>query len=424
MRNKRFQLDYKCSCLLMFLILYVNESIMFREMYSATFRGIATMVCLLFVCFYSALCGNNLVKCKLTMNKQLFAVFMLIICCMAMSIFWNGINLTFDLYELCLIVVALIIVCIMDREIFYRAFVQIMSFLALASVILFLGYHLLPIMFFEIFPNYLWHSGILVKNCYFAVLQVSAQNYRNFGIFYEPGHYAVFLVWALVIAMFKRTVNVKQVIILFIALITTLSTGGYISAIMLIATFIFLNSSISVRTKRRIGFYMMVLVGGVTIFFISNPSKLEFLLSKIFEASINTSFNSTDRGSGYERWRSAVYALEAFLEEPFLGIGQTGWQKKFHSIIGTATPLNWYGLRGFVYGTCMNYFYLKNARIEDENGQTQWALSLVLAVIMLWNIFSQNMAIDLFIFVFIFFQADGYRRNDQKRMGKHMRGLR
>lgn len=312
----------------------------------------------------------------------------------------------------------------MDREIFYRAFVRVMSFLALASVILFLGYQLLPITFFEIFPNYFWHSGILVKNCYFAVLQVSAQNYRNFGIFYEPGHYAVFLVWALVIAMFKRTVNVKQVIILFIALITTLSTGGYISAIMLIATFIFLKSSITVRTKRRIGFYMMVLVGGVAIFFISNPSKLEFLLSKIFEASINTSFNSTGSGSGYERWRSVVYAFEAFLEEPFFGIGQPSWQKKFHSIIGTATPLNWYGLRGFVYGTCMNYFYLKNARIKNENGQTQWTLSLALAVIMLWNIFSQNMATDLFIFVFIFFQADGDRWNDQKGMGKYMGGLR
>ena len=199
MRNKRFQLDYKCSCLLIFLILYVNESIMFREMYSATFRGIATMACLLFVCFYSALCGNDLIKCKVTINKQLFAVFILIICCIVMSIFWNGINLTFDLYEICLIIVALIIVCIMDREIFYRAFVRVMSFLALASVILFLGYQLLPITFFEIFPNYFWHSGILVKNCYFAVLQVSAQNYRNFGIFYEPGHYAVFLVWALVI---------------------------------------------------------------------------------------------------------------------------------------------------------------------------------------------------------------------------------
>ncbi len=424
MRNKRFQLDYKCSCLLIFLILYVNESIMFREMYSATFRGIATMACLLFVCFYSALCGNDLIKCKVTINKQLFAVFILIICCIVMSIFWNGINLTFDLYEICLIIVALIIVCIMDREIFYRAFVRVMSFLALASVILFLGYQLLPITFFEIFPNYFWHSGILVKNCYFAVLQVSAQNYRNFGIFYEPGHYAVFLVWALVIAMFKRTVNVKQVIILFIALITTLSTGGYISAIMLIATFIFLKSSITVRTKRRIGFYMMVLVGGVAIFFISNPSKLEFLLSKIFEASINTSFNSTGSGSGYERWRSVVYAFEAFLEEPFFGIGQPSWQKKFHSIIGTATPLNWYGLRGFVYGTCMNYFYLKNARIKNENGQTQWTLSLALAVIMLWNIFSQNMATDLFIFVFIFFQADGDRWNDQKGMGKYMGGLR
>lgn len=423
MRNKRFQLDYKSSCLLILLILYVNESIMFREMYSATFRGIATMACLLFVCFYSALCGNDLIKCKVTINKRLFTVFILIICCIVMSMFWNGINLTFDLYEICLIIVALIIVCIMDREIFYRAFVQVMSFLALASVILFLGYHLLPITFFEIFPNYYWHSNILIKNCYLTVLQVSVQNYRNFGIFYEPGYYAVFLTWALVIAMFKRAVNIKRVIILFIALMTTLSTGGYISAVMLIATFIFLKSNISVRTKRRIGFYVMVIVGGATIFLISNPSKLEFLLSKIFEASIDTAFNSTDNGSGYERLRAVIFAVEAFLDEPIFGIGQTGWQEKFHFIIGTATPLNWYGLRGFLYGTCMNYFYLKNARIKNENGQTQWALSLALAVIMLWNIFSQNMAIDLFIFVFIFFQADGDRWNDQKRMGKYMRGL-
>ena len=72
----------------------------------------------------------------------------------------------------------------------------------------------------------------------------------------------------------------------------------------------------------------------------------------------------------------------------------------------------------------MNYFYLKNARIKNENGQTQWTLSLALAVIMLWNIFSQNMATDLFIFVFIFFQADGDRWNDQKGMGKYMGGLR
>lgn len=415
--NQKFRLNYRCSCVLLFLILYINETIMFGELYSATFRGGATIGCFMLVCAYAMMRSD----CKgiFMANKKMLFFYILLLACIGISILFNGINVTFDIYTVILMTIALMVVSVMDRENFYKAFTSVMTFLAMASVIIFLGYHILPKSIFAFFPNYYWHGGVLMKNCYLTVLQVSVQNYRNFGIFYEPGYYAVCLVWALFIALFKKEVNIRQVIILFAALATTLSTGGYIAGAMLIVIFVFIKSDIPSRTKKHIAVVMVVLVACISVFLTNNPSKLKFLTDKFTEVSIGTAVDLSGQGSGYERWRAVVYAVEAFFVNPIAGIGQKGWQVKFSSVIGTATPLNWFGLYGLIYGLCMNIFYLKNAVIRNENGHIRWMLSVALMVVLIWNISSQNMSRDIFLLIMVFYQAgasfaaEGYIRNNR-----------
>ena len=214
--KKKIQLSHRSSCVLVLLLLYFNESIMFREMFSATVRGIFTIACVIAACVFFIL-KKGAQSCRILLNKGSFQLYLALLVCIGLCILFNGINATFDIYGICIMTVSLLVVNIIDQNVFYQAFVDVMVFLAIASVIIFLGYHILPRSLFDIFPNYYWRGGTtLLKNCYLSVLQVSVQNFRNFGIFYEPGYYAVFLLWALVLALFKQDTEIWKIISLFL----------------------------------------------------------------------------------------------------------------------------------------------------------------------------------------------------------------
>lgn len=405
--NQSLKLNFKLSCILLFSIIYINETLMFQEMYSATIQGCLTIGCFIVVCVCEMIKEK---KVEVKIGKKEIKFYFLLIFCIFISLVFNGINITFDLYTIMQITIAFFIISIMEESFFYNALTTVMTFLAGTSTFIFLGYHTLFLRkLFLKFPDYYWHTGILIKNCYLAVLQVDSQHYRNFGIFREPGYYAVFLVWALFIAMFKKKINIKQVIILFAALATTFSTGGYVAGLLLLLAFLFNQQKIEKKVKIRIAIFLGVIVVIIIIFLIKNPSSWQYLTGKFSEVEFGQEISTSGKGSGYERWRAMVYVIETFFTSPIFGIGSTGWQSKFNSIITTATPINWFCLYGFGYGIFMNIFYIKNSIIRDLNGHIQVISSITLAIVLLWNVLFQNMSGDIIMFVLVFYQV-----NDKK----------
>ena len=285
---------------------------------------------------------------------------------------------------------------VIEYEVYIKAYVDIMAFLGIISSIIFIVYQLLP-QIFSIFPNYVWHNGILFKNCFLCVVQVNSQFRRNFGVFNEPGVYGVFLIFALYFALFKMKTDIKKITALLITLATTLSTNGYICILGMIIAFIFNNQNITSKAKKRILRIIILVIAGVILFLHININAYIFLTDKLL--------TSSEAGSGYERWRSVIYATKIFMENPIFGVGYVGWLQMFKKMISTATPINWLALYGILYGIIMNVFYLKNAIVYSKNGKIKFAVTIIIGIVFIGNIITQNMVADLNVLILILYQT-------------------
>lgn len=396
--EKRKILNNKWNCLLVLIILYCSESLMLRELLSASVRaGIIIAFSAVYIMF-------NGEKAHIQIRKNMLMTLIVLLFCIMLSVTINGFDFSFDLWVILMLFAAIVICSSINYCDFWIAFVDVMAVLGFISAVIFILYQLVPGVF-SMFPNYVWHGNILMKNCFICALQVNTQFRRNFGIFYEPGMFSVFLVLALYFSLFRLKLDIKKTGALLLALATTLSTNGYICAVGLIIAFLLSRQSISKKMKKRITFLIAVGVIAVGVFLVNNADALWFLTNKLSEFNIKTSVNMNDSGSGYERWRSIVYAWRAFLSNPIVGVGYVGWIRIFQSIIATATPINWFGIYGIVYGCIMNFLYLRNARVYTQRGNVNYAATLTLMVVLIANVMSQNMVADLTILILILYQT-------------------
>lgn len=402
------KLNNKWNQLLILIILYCSESLMFREMFSASIR---VGIIIAFGVVYFIFNGR---KVHLHFSKNMAMAFIALLFCVLMSVIINGFDSTFDLWVILILIVSIVICSSINYADFWTAYVDVMVGLSLVSIVIFVSYQFVPGLF-SIFPNYFWHSGILIKNCFVCVVQVNSQYRRNFGIFFEPGMYSVLLVIALYFSLFRIDLNIKRIGILLIALATTFSTNGYFCSVGLIVAFLLNKKSFSQKIRNRVITLIVVTLLGVVMFFLINPSNKDFLLNKLTEIKFDASVNSDGSGSGYERWRSVVYACNAFLSNPVLGVGYVGWLRIFNSVIATATPINWFGLYGMVYGILMNFFYLKNTIIYTRRNNVNYISTIIMVIVFIANIMSQNMSADLTILILIFYQI---KRNSQLQIEK------
>ncbi len=399
--------NHKLSCVMIFLILYFSQSLMFRELASAGSRTLFIIIIWGIILLFSCLKKND---CRIGFNKKQFLVFSSLVFCLVFSCMFNGFDITFDGYTIVLFFLALMLVSTMEKQKFIKSYIDVMCFIGLMSSMLFLLYKIIP-RAFDIFPDYFWHSGMAIKNCYLCVIPTAVQNYRNFGIFYEPGMFSVFLIWALMFALFHTEPNLRKISILLIALGTTLSTNGYLCGAALMMLFIFGHKKITKKQKRAITI-MIIMISSLAVFYIMrNPNVLHFLTDKFREISIKQPIDLSVQGSGYERWRSVVFAIECFFYNPLLGVAQTGWQIKFRSVIGTATPINWFGLYGFVYGAIISYLYCRSMALSHKASLLDHFVSMGLVIIGLMNIMTQNFATDLTIFMIVLYAvADDFHK--------------
>lgn len=368
---------------------------MMRETLSASIRAITIIV----IAFVGIISRKGIHGIQLKRKAILTSI--ILVGCIIISCLFNGFDLVFDLWMVLMLLIATVICSNVSERVFWAAYVDVMVALGLISAIIFTLYQIVPSLF-AFFPNHIWHGDILMKNCYVCVVQVNAQFKRNFGIFYEPGMFSVFLILALYYSLFKVKADVKKIAALLLALATTLSTNGYLCASGLVFAYLLNSHKIDGKTKRKMVFLILVTALAITVFLLNSPGTFNFLTSKLLEFDINTSISRSDSGSGYERWRSIVYACKSFASSPIVGVGYTGWQNIFRNIIATATPINWFGLYGIIFGSIINFLYLRTAIVSANN----CLVNIIIAFVLLANIISQNMVSDLTILTILLYQAN------------------
>ncbi len=134
--------------------------------------------------------------------------------------------------------------------------------------------------------------------------------YRNFGPFWEPGVYHIYLNFCLAyILLFKKEASIIQLIIFLTALISTFSTTGYACFMLIMLAFL-------LSRFRALNFKVVLILVGIAIgvfLLLSNEYVFAVVFGKIIDGGKTTEVRMLD---------SKLY-LEMFLQDPFFGVGLT-----------------------------------------------------------------------------------------------------
>ncbi len=233
---------------------------------------------------------------------------------------------------------------------------------------------------------------------------------RSSGIFWEPGAYASYLIWGLMIQFFVlNNCDFKKVCVNLMALFLTFSTTGYVTFGVLAFTYLFFgekNDYVHRRLRRLI-----------IICFISFLFLLLFATQTVFYDSIFGKIQSDDgemSGSAQTRFSSIYNGINAFFLNPFIGIGShtenamlmimNRYDVKYASggTMLTNTIISYFVSFGIFFGFIVLTGMFKFIRLFHSNNI--FAYSLLLLVLMLSYSSERFLSFMPFVFVFMGFK--------------------
>jgi hypothetical protein len=208
---------------------------------------------------------------------------------------------------------------------------------------------------------------------------------RNPGMFHEPGAFAVFLVLALVINIFieNKPFTIKN-LILIIALITTFSTAGYLSAII-----VFLLYYIIIKGKKVFVLFisLVILIPGTLYIF-----RLPFMSEKIkLELQDQSNKNLNEETSG--RIFGARKAIIVLTRYPFFGRGLTKPSRETDLSSDEAAGygfMNFFSQIGIIASIFYLFYFVKGLKRINLNLSSKPTFLILLLSSLMINLFSQH----------------------------------
>ena len=212
-------------------------------------------------------------------------------------------------------------------DIFREKYLQIMYVICIISLVCWLlGLLGIPIW------NWLPSSGAgQYKTLFFYAFDIYKGyiSERNNGPFWEPGVFQIYINIALIFLLFnKKKLNIKYLFVYLFALITTISTTGYVSFAIIALAYIY-------DKGKYIKFHHVLIILGLFLgafYYISSNEELYLRLFGKFEegSSNNASFviRVNEIAFYYEAWTSNFMSM-------LMGIGSTAayeYATKLHSI--------------------------------------------------------------------------------------------
>lgn len=351
------------------------------------YSGIVSSTLLLFLSVLIAILNLK----YLTKNQMMNCV--VILATLVFSMIINRSFASIDIRAGIVIASAFLVIQSISYNEFKKKYVDCIVIIAAFSLVAYFLYKIVP-GFFDRFPRYLWrNNSVLFVNLWLSVVPVGMQDYfRNFGIFYEPGIFQFYLNTALLMEFFsKGKISIFRVTVLATAVITTLSTNGYISLVLVFFAYgitVITTSEKKTNAKKKIGF--LTIVALVAVVFI-------VLLDKgIIGSRVFMKFSSTrTSGSYYDRTNAISYALGKITQNPVFGVAARGIEDAFNA---TFTPCNWMMLYGMVIEL---YAVVGFGSYFASLTSQKWA-KLCVAIAAFSSILTQDLSFEWVVWCFIF----------------------
>lgn len=209
--------------------------------------------------------------------------------------------------------IAIVVVGLVSFTLFSVYFSKIIYLLSIASLFSF------PVIFFDIpsfLPDFIAMDGRVLRNfILFSVWEgfISHQIFRNSGIWWEPGAFAVFVNLAFLFDIINKRINFVRFFIYAVTVLSTYSTAGFIVFLLLLLLLLngsrvksFAVASIAFAPAFAAVFFLIIIPNVIHKFDVANYS----LLSRYYDLLIS---------------------IEMFISNPLLGYG-------FGSQIENAVP--------------------------------------------------------------------------------------
>lgn len=250
-------------------------------------------------------------------------------------------------------ITATIFINIIDFKQWQFVYVRVLYIVALASLILYLLDLIAPDIL-NVLPMTSNSTGIELRT---AFISIAPHNGRNMGFFWEPGAFQTYLAIAIIFELFVfQAESKKRVIVMFLAMITTFSTAGYVTFLFVVLTAVLsgtYDSTMKKSYKVAIVITIIALMFSTYIMNNVNGGLYNALIGKVE----NYSHNKDAYSSTGVRMSAIIDGINIFKDNPLFGAGITNFKEIFamrygHSMT-TCTYVNWFAMYGFFYGVIM-----------------------------------------------------------------------
>lgn len=307
------------------------------------------------------------------------------------------VNADFDMllfFKMALILICWAIVTKMDMQKIINYYISYTVFIAIFSLVCMIFRTTITSMSFIPTIN----SGSYgTKALFFTNVKIGIGNLyflRNQGPFWEPGAYQAYLNIALMFLLFgnyKRKHKSVEMLILIVAVASTISTTGYFVLGLVILAKMVIRDNTSVLTK----FATAALLLGVVLIALKNEAINYLLFDKM-------SLNSVNNISNVTRLYSVVQNGKGILRNPIFGVSPDKYSTLFtesSTVLGTVsigvnttTSLSVWALYGVAYFVIYNVgliYFVKSFREK-----TLASILLIVAIFIIYN--TENMNYSLF----------------------------
>ena len=366
---------------------------------------------ILIICILLAVC---IIKKRVKVNKNsvILLILLLVFNLISNTIYQTNFNTIFFM-EIMTILAFIISICFSKEE-FIRIFVKTLVAISITSLI---GqYVLAPLALKNRLPYTLYYDAksyfpMADLGIAFAKYNVGIQ--RNYSFFREPGVFQIFILLAMTFSMFWKSFNSKEKTvyntILLLTLITTFSTMGFISVIILFIAYV-LSSKDKNKMKFLMAFVVVIIIG--MLFVTSSESG-----RTMFERTTNKLFENTDNESFSVRYYSIFNNVIASVNNPIFGMG---YDRGFEYIINN---LNQFGTRdvtgsliiiaaviGWPIALVCNYCFYKSTTYVLKKQKN--IIKILIWFALFLSINSQNILYTNFFWIILFFACCREERGD------------
>lgn len=226
--------------------------------------------------------------------------------------------------------------------------------------------------------------------------------YRNCGFMWEPGYFATTIIFAIIFNWLTRGVKINlRFIIYSVAIVTTLSTAGYIA--------LFLLFLVAINTKYPLGVSIPLIILFVPFFYFGVYNKYDFLGDKIDyyiedtrESQLSGSYSDAYGAVKYNRFAIVIYDINRVIRYP-VGFGIHD-RVSFDEVDVTGTNgitgmMRMWGVFIFIYFTRNAYMFFK--RIDFIKIKTANMVLMLASIFIVF--FAQNMQYNILLYLIILY---------------------